>query len=317
MQKTVWRPPADPKPWTRVLPAPLRGVLGLAYIIVETLFWFVGFAIAGLIGRLIRNTAVGRLLLRLRDWFVVRWIRTNWLLVPHLVPTRWALDIDPDLDPDEPALILSNHQSWTDILAGFWVPAGNCPPVRFFLKQELLYVPIVGWVAWILDMPFMRRYGPEVLKKRPELRGKDIEATRIACRRFADRPISLLVYAEGTRFTPAKRDAQGAPYRRLLKPKIGGMAFAVDAMEGRIRTVVDMTIAYPDGIPTFFGFWAGRVPRIVVRLRRVPIPERFLTGTIDSDRELRADFASWVGELWAAKDADLVALEGDPTAEAA
>ena len=29
---------------------------------------------------------------------------------------------------------------------------------RFFMKFELLYVPIIGLAAWGLDYPIMRRY---------------------------------------------------------------------------------------------------------------------------------------------------------------
>src|SRR3546814_8526023 len=61
-----------------------------------------------------------------------------------------------------------------------------------------------------------------------------------------------MVFVEGPRFSEAKRVAQSSPYRHLLKPKAGGLAVALNAMGTRFRSMLDVTIAYPEGIPRFW-----------------------------------------------------------------
>ena len=51
-------------------------------------------------------------------------------------------------------------------------------------------------------------------------------------------------FLEGTRFTAAKHAKQESPYRYLLKPKAGGIAFVLAAMDGKIEKMVNVTIAY-------------------------------------------------------------------------
>ena len=92
------------------------------------------------------------------------------------------------------------------------------------------------------------------LKKHPEMRAKDQEATRRACAKFALIPTSVTNFMEGTRFTPAKHARQQSPYRYLLKPKAGGVALALHALGDKFHSILDVTIVYPDGIPGFWSF---------------------------------------------------------------
>jgi 1-acyl-sn-glycerol-3-phosphate acyltransferase len=34
---------------------------------------------------------------------------------------------------------------------------GRIPFLKFFLKQELIWVPVIGLAWWALDFPFMKR----------------------------------------------------------------------------------------------------------------------------------------------------------------
>jgi 1-acyl-sn-glycerol-3-phosphate acyltransferase len=123
-------------------------------------------------------------------------------------------------------LVLSNHQSWVDILILQKVFNRRIPFMRFFLKQQLIWVPMLGLAWWALDFPFMQRHTKSQLQKRPELAGQDIAATRKACEKFLGKPVSIMIFPEGTRFTPAKHAQQQSPFQHLLKPKSGGMAYA-------------------------------------------------------------------------------------------
>jgi len=205
-------------------------------------------------------------------------------------------------------LVNCNHQSWVDIFVLQHVMNRRIPMLKFFLKQQLIYVPVIGLAWWALDFPFMRRHGKAALRKNPDLRRQDRETTRRACQKFARVPTSVMNFAEGTRFTPAKHQAQGAPYRHLLKPKAGALALALNAMGEQFHSLVDVTIVYPDGAPTFWQFLCGRMPRVMVRARQLPIPHEFCNGDYEGDVEFRGSFHRWLETLWEEKDEQIDAL---------
>jgi len=173
----------------------------------------------------------------------------------------------------------------------------------------LIWVPVMGLAWWALDFPFMRRHGEEFLKKHPGMRGKDQETTRRACEKFAIVPTSVMNFLEGTRFTKAKHQSQQSPYVHLLKPKAGGMALALNAMGDKFQAILDITIVYPDGTPTFWDFLQGKMQRVVVRARLLPIPGQLLNADYSGDAAVRAAFQAWVQELWREKDAQITQLQ--------
>src|SRR5438128_3604701 len=130
-----------------------------------------------------------------------RWVANNDWIFDHLLTTRWDVEGIGDMRYDGHYLIISNHISWVDIFAVSRAFHGHAAFIRFFLKQQLIWMPIVGLACWALDFPFMRRYTQEYLEKHPEKRGKDLETTRYSCRRFRKVPAAILNFLEGTRFS--------------------------------------------------------------------------------------------------------------------
>jgi 1-acyl-sn-glycerol-3-phosphate acyltransferase len=193
------------------------------------------------------------------------------------------------------------------------------PFLRFFLKQELIWVPLLGLAWWALDFPFMKRYSPAYLAKHPEKRGVDVMTTRKACQKFRHAPTAILNFLEGTRFTPEKHLKQGGPYAHLLRPKAGGMANALGAMGDRFEAILDVTIIYPDGPVELWGLLSGRLRRVVIHIEQRPIPPEWLGADYVSDPAFRAAFQAWVQEIWAEKDAliERVLAESGRPAEAA
>jgi 1-acyl-sn-glycerol-3-phosphate acyltransferase len=211
-------------------------------------------------------------------------------------------------------LVNCNHQSWVDIFVLQRTLNGRIPILKFFLKQELIYVPVIGLAWWALDFPFMKRHGKADLRKNPALRQQDRETTRRACEKFALVPTSVMNFAEGTRFTEQKRKSQSSPYRHLLKPKAGALALALHAMGEKFQSLIDVTIVYPDGIPSFWDFLCGRTPRIVLRARQRPIPRELSVGDYEGDSVFRGSFHRWLAEMWEEKDAEIEGLLADRTA---
>lgn len=287
--------------------ASLRGAASLALLVLNTVFWCTILFVCALVKLLLPFTAVRRRVDPVLNAIANAWVACNsaWM---RLLPTTWDVQGADDLQPGGWYLVNCNHQSWVDILALQHVLRGRIPLMKFFLKRELIWVPVIGLAWWALDFPFMRRHGKAALRRRPELRSRDQEATLRACRKFSLVPTSVMNFVEGTRFTPRKHDVQASPYRHLLKPRAGAMALTLHAMGGRFRSMVDATIAYPAGIPSFWDFLCGRVPRIGVHLRQVPIPAEFAGGDYASDADFRRRFQQWLGALWEEKDRRLDAL---------
>ena len=222
------------------------------------------------------------------------WIAINgwWMALVHR--TRWDVQGLDGLRRKGWYLVSSNHQSWVDILVLQKVFHRRVPFLKFFLKRQLLYVPVMGLAWWALDFPFMRR--------RSGSRTRDLATARKACEKFRQIPTSVMNFLEGTRFSRAKRDAQGSPYRHLLKPKVGGLATALSAMGERFDALLDVTIVYPQGVPTFWDLLSGRLREVVVRVRERAIPVDLLAGDYEGDPVFRARMQAYVQDLWAEKD---------------
>ena len=238
---------------------------------------------------------------RLLDAVSNLWIIFNTWQQTYTLPTQVEVQGLGDLSQDEWYMLVANHQSWTDILVLVRAFNAPIPAVKFFFKQSLLWVPVLGLALWGLDFPHMRRYSKAKLARHPELKGKDVEQTRKACERFRHHPVTIINFLEGTRFTPAKQAQQNSPYRHLLMPKAGGMAFTLAAMGGQLHRLLDVTIHYPQGIPTYWDYACGRVKRIQVHINQLPIPAE-LIGDYTEDAEFRAGFQQWVNQLWQNKD---------------
>ncbi|WP_449427863.1 acyltransferase [Rhodanobacter umsongensis] len=232
------------------------------------------------------------------------WIAVNSRMFEWFTRTRWQIEGLADLRRDGNYLVLCNHQSWVDIPVLQKIFNRRIPFLRFFLKSQLIWVPLLGPAWWALDFPFMKRYSKETLAAHPELQGKDMEATRRACEKFRHMPVSVMNFAEGTRFTPVKHDAQSSPYRHLLRPKAGGLAFVLDAMGDALHAILDVTIVYPNGPCTMMDLIAGRIRDIRVHLRELPIHDG-LRGDYEGDAAFRERFQAWVNVLWRDKDAHI------------
>lgn len=260
-------------------------------------------------GRALRR-AFSRLLVLVAD----SWIACNGMVFALVARTRWRLEGLDVLRRDASYLVICNHQSWVDIPVLQRVLTRRIPFLRFFLKQQLIWVPLLGLAWWALDFPFMRRYSREQVDRNPALRGADMRATRRACEKFRGLPVSVMNFPEGTRFTPAKHHAQGARYAHLLEPKVGGLAFVLGAIGDVLDGVVDVTVVYPGGRPNMIELFSGRVREIELHARVLPIEAWMLDGSYEDDPECRARFRAWVEGIWAEKDALIAARLTDAEA---
>jgi 1-acyl-sn-glycerol-3-phosphate acyltransferase len=290
------------------LPPLLRGVIAFTLLTINTLFWCALLFACALLKLVLPFRAARVRIDPLLNGIAACWIACNSGWMRLVQQTRWDVQGIDRLAYEGWYLVNCNHQSWVDIFVLQHLLNRRIPMLKFFLKQQLIYVPVIGLAWWALDFPFMKRHGKEQLRARPELRAQDAEATRRACEKFALVPTSVMNFAEGTRFTAAKHLAQASPYRHLLKPKAGALALALHAMGARFRSLVDVTIVYPGARPTFWEFLCGRTREVVVRVRQVPIPAEFCLGDYAGDPAFRAEFQKWLDRQWEDKDAQIEEL---------
>lgn len=252
------------------------------------------------------------------------WISSNNALIDNMLPRKdWRISLPDDVNTEGQYLLISNHQSWVDTSIVQYISEKRLPLTRFFTKFELIYIPIVGQAFYFLDFPMMRRHSKEAVAKNPALKGQDIEEAKRACALLKDKPFTLLNYLEGTRFTQAKHEQQKSPYTHLLKPRAGGLSLAINALGSEIDGLLDMTIVYPDGVPTYSDLWKGNIKRLGVDVRYLDIPAELFAGIkrggYENDEQVKAQMFAWIEQVWRDKDqriSDMLAdFEHNPAAD--
>jgi 1-acyl-sn-glycerol-3-phosphate acyltransferase len=282
-----------------------RGVVAALLLGINTLFWCLLIFVFALVKLALPVKSIRVKIDGVLNEIATRWVAGNsgWMRLTQ--DTQWDVAGLDGLEYRGWYMVNCNHQSWVDIIVLQHLLNRRIPMLKFFLKRQLIYVPVIGLAWWALDFPFMRRHGAAYLQAHPEKRFEDLEESRRACEKFALIPTSVMNFPEGTRFRAWKHRAQQSPYRHLLKPKAGALALALAVLGDKFDSMLDVTIVYPGGAPTFWQFLCGRVPKIVVRVRRLPIPPELRAGDYAGDPKFRKVFQHWLEEIWREKDAQI------------
>ena len=230
-------------------------------------------------------------------------VRVDNVLLRRVSRASWRAR-ELSLDPARPHIVLSNHRSWADIFLVQSLIATRGPIVTFLCKRELLHVPIFGLIILAFDFPVLRRR----TRRGADPAGRsDDDRRRVADAATAllDSPAAILSFAEGTRFTAAKRDANrrdagdghGAPttgmaprYEHLLPPRAGGFAAMIEALAPGNGSIVDVTLAY-ERPSTFWDFLGGAAGSVEVTWEALPI------ATVEPD-----EAANWLNDRWRLKE---------------
>lgn len=258
------------------LPGPLKGSLIVLLVLINTLFWMPILMVGALLKLIIPLPFIKKIVTTTLIAAATNWISVNSALFALFHKIEWDVRGLEGLDMNGWYLVNANHQSWADIPIVQKVLNRRVPMLKFFLKQELIWVPFLGLCWWALDFPFMKRSTPAQIKKNPALAGKDLETTRKACEKFKTTPVSVFNFMEGTRFTPDKHDKQQSPFKHLLKPKAGGTAFTLGSMGEQLNTMLDINIVYPHEQNTAWDLACGRINHVIVDIKRIEIPQEFL-----------------------------------------
>jgi len=277
------------------------GSLSFLLLVINTLFWC----------SFLLTIAIFKLLLPIESWktlctkWIIAigecWIFCNGLWIKLLHKPEWTVSGFDSLNQSEWYLTMANHQSWADIFVLQGITNRKIPMLKFFMKDVLIWVPVIGLAWWALDMPFLKRYTQEQVKKNPSLRGKDVIEMKKSFGRFARYPVSIFSFAEGTRFTEAKNASQNSPYKKLLRPKSGGIGLTLSTMP-YIKKVLDFTIKYDSNDRTFWDFLCGRMSKVKIQVKIIDVPESLVQKNYAEDEKFREELKEWLYCIWEEKN---------------
>lgn len=278
------------------------GVLTLTIVTISTAIWFVPIVVLAFVKLLLPIAWSRRVMSR---WIMVmgeNWVACNALIFSVVNQTCWDIRGLDGLNREDWYLLMVNHQTWVDIVVMQTALDRRIPFLKFFIKKELIWFPLLGIAWWAMDMPFMQRHSKSYLQKHPEEKGKDLEVTKRACEKFRDTPTSVINFLEGTRFSEKKRIARDSAFEYLLPPRAGGVALAVASMGSMFDAILDVTIVYPRGVTQFWDMLCGRFEHVVVDISKRKVEDWMLSGDYANDRDFRRQFHQWLTIVWTEKD---------------
>jgi 1-acyl-sn-glycerol-3-phosphate acyltransferase len=305
---------ANGKQLIRKVSRQIQGLVTFTVITINTIFWFVPLITFALFKLLLPVPGFRRLMTR---WIMAmgeNWVTLNAKILSMGNSTAWDVRGIENLSPQGWYLVLVNHQTWTDIVALQTVFNRRIPFLKFFIKQQLIWFPLLGVAWWAMDMPFMKRHSKSYLARHPDKKGEDLEATRIACEKFRDTPTSVINFIEGTRSTEAKRARRNSPFTHLLPPRAGGIALALSSMGSMFDAILDVTIVYPTGPTQFWDMMCGDFDRVIIDIVKRPVEQWMIAGDYSGDRDFRSRFHRWLTGLWNEKDARISQIYAESAA---
>ncbi len=201
---------------------------------------------------------------------------------------RVKFNVNGSITDHPTPLIVVNHQSWFDIPILHHVVTGQGPILKFLIKRQLVWVPIVGWICYALNFPRLNRSGTGKAQR------QDFKSIKAASSSLHKESGALLIFVEGTRFTEEKHHRQHSPYQHLLLPKSGGLKIALSTLPAD-TPVLDITINYNGGEKNFWKCLHGANRNIDIHIEEHNASEI-------------VDVRSWLADRWETKDQRLRVL---------
>ncbi len=134
---------------TRILAA-ITLLLSIVLTILVTIFCSVPIIIAGIVKLLLPVPVIWRKVSRFCDFMMYCWCEGLAVLLhlnPHL---QWEVHGLEGLSKKNWYLLICNHRSWADIVVLCVLFRKHIPMNKYFLKQQLAWVPFLGLgaISW-------------------------------------------------------------------------------------------------------------------------------------------------------------------------
>ncbi len=264
----------------------MTSVLSFAFVTANLLLWLPLLLLAALVRLVAPNATFQKFNHQMVEFVYRSAVKIDAWWFSRVLGIHFEVEDPADvlnsLTPTQSPVVICNHQSWFDIFLLQTILSSRGPILKFVIKVELLWVPVLGWVCLALNFPRLRR------KVDAQSRSEDLKRVRSASLVLGTEPGGLLIFPEGTRFSEDKRKADGSPYQNLLKPRPGGLSMIQQSMPVDTQ-VVDVSIGYRPGETDCWRCMSGSVDKIRVKIDAHHIQEVAETG-------------DWLNERWLAKD---------------
>jgi len=280
----------------------LQGAIVFLLVTVSTVVLTTVIAILAIFKFLAPKGRAYNAMTHLSSWFGELWVSVNNGLIWFYRDMKWDIQIPDSISHKGRYLVSCNHQSGVDILTLQRCLNRRAPFGRYLLKQQLIWVPVLGIAWWALDMAFLRRYSRQELLRNPALRGKDLENAARACEKLKHIPVSMMTFPEGTRFSEAKRKEQNSPYKHLLRPRYGGVGQVLYSFDDALDALIDVTITYPDGTPSVWQYISGQIKNISVDIQLRPIGKNVRGRNFREDSDAKRGLKTWLDGIWQEKE---------------
>ena len=289
----------------------VRAALVLAYITCNLTFWIIPVLVLVVFKWLLPISSVRMGIYKVMAWIYRAAVQMDdWILFRVLKIQLDLTGIDQTYTGDF-YLALCNHQSWSDIFILQHLLNRKTPIIKFLVKRELMYLPVVGLICWAYDFPLLNRGNQTIKSPDKSFRMNDSKTLSKSLARFLLSSATIMNFAEGTRFSPLKAKRQKSPYRYLLKPKAGGLIAIYKMMGQELAAVLDFTVVYDSPRPTFWRFIGGKIPRVKVHLDTIlseELKENFGMPESNFDPDCVAE---WINQRWEQKNRKIEHLSSD------
>ena len=274
----------------------LVGGFSALVIATATVLVCIPLYVLGVIRLIVPISSFRRVLAYPMDVVIDVWVSSfRWLIrICRLIDIE--VELPPQLnDRRDWQVIVCNHQSWVDIVILQVSFRDVAPVLKFFTKHELIWVPFVGLAMWFLGFPYVYRASSRGSRLSATKREINESVLKREGKRFLDKPVAVINFVEGTRFTPVKRDSRGSPYENLLQPRRGGLLQTLVVLEDRVETVLNATIRYRGRVPGFWDLLSGQTDGVQLVVEEISKPS--------TDQET---LTNWLNDLWNEKDRQLM-----------
>lgn len=201
----------------------------------------------------------------------------------------------------EHAILILNHKYEIDWLTAWGITdrmgiLGNC---KAFAKDSLKYVPVIGWCWWFSEFLFLQRNWTK---------DKYTIETKLKELFEYENPVSVLLYAEGTRFTKEKQEAgvkfarsKGLPeLKEHLLPRTKGFTVGLPHFRHNLPAVYNVQLAFKgEEKPSLRGLLNGHRLEAHVYMERIPIEQ------VPEDEK---ECEKWMYDIFEKKDKMMVSF---------
>lgn len=239
-------------------------------------------------------------LLSLLNLIYRAWVKINKFCLIELTGTKLQITNIGKIPANSWLVVTCNHVSWADILLLQILLVDQAQPLKFFMKQSLIWVPFVGLLAKLLNYPFIKRYSLSQIKAKPHRKLANQATVEKACQLLKKEVSSLVIFPEGTRLTAEK--LQRSSYKSVLQARGKGLSQVLFYWQDLAPSWLDVSLFYSHRAPTLWALLCGEIQRVILHYEVLA----FDSSWVKQDNH---QFQAIINQRWQVKDNWLITLQ--------